>query len=462
GDEPASVAWKKAEEAKSRGFQALRQETAQWWEDYYERSAVSLPDPDLQKWFARSTYYMGVFFGNTDVPPGCNGTSIESFAGAICPEYDLVLNQLALLYGNHFKEARRVVGWLERVLPRAERYAKEGLTLHQTSVKYSKGAKFGPLMGYDGTILIPPTTGEGIWAHEDFAGNNAALMALNVEDLQWRDDFKSYLNKNMPATVQQAGTLFGLRESVRRGVAQPDWAEKAGKILIPTAEYKGKKLLAVGPGAKLEENSGDSTWLSPVWYYRVLSDDDPIVRDSYDLFRTSKTGNYTFNKGCLRWAKNFLQPGVTLFDDTCFGELVADFEDFKKTPEVAAHAAFICNLTQMLLGSDDEKEISIFPAIPREWEKEGVSFQNLACRGNLLVSAEFSADRLQVKLENRSSQGCVRNLRVSLPEGTTRLRESEEGLKIENGWALLSNVKVPAKEIRALTFTASKQMESAK
>jgi len=499
--DPASAAWKKAEAARSRGFNALRQETAQWWREYYERSAVSLPDPDLQKWFARSTFYMGVFFGNTDVPPGCNGTSIESFAGAICPEYDLVLNQMALLYGNHFKEARRVVGWLERVLPRAEKYAKEGLTLHQTSVKYSKGAKFGPLMGYDGTILVPPTVGEGIWAHEDFSGNNAALMALNyfdwsgdesceglakkilretteisVEDLQWRDDFKSYLNKNMPATVQQAGTLFGLQESVRRGVVQPDWAEKADKLLIPTAEYKGKKLLAVGPGAKLEENSGDSTWMSPVWYYRVLSDDDPMVRDSYDLFRTSKTGNYTFNNGwmgviaaklrdgkeALRWAKNFLQPGVTLFDDTCFGELVADFEDFKKTPEVAAHAAFICNLTQMLLGSDDEKEISVFPAIPREWEKEGVSFQNLACKGNFLVSGEFLADRVHVKIENRSSQGCVRNLRVRLPEGAIRLRESEEGLQIENGWAIISNVKIPAKEIRAFSFTVSQRTESAK
>ena len=501
GDDPASVAWKKAEAAKSRGFEALRQETAQWWKEYYERSAVSLPDPDLQKWFARSTYYMGVFFGNTDIPPGCNGTSIESFAGAICPEYDLVLNHLALLYGNHFKEARRVVGWLERVLPRAEKYAREGLTLHQTSVKYSKGAKFGPLMGYDGTILLPPTTGEGIWAHEDFSGNNAALMALNyvdwtgdesceglakkilretteisVQDLQWRDDFKSYLNKSMPATVQQAGTLFGLRESVRRGVAQPDWAKKADKILIPTAEYKGKKLLAVGPGAKLEENSGDSTWLSPVWYYRVLASSDPIVRDSYDLFRTSKTGNYTFNNGwmgviaaklrdgkeSLRWAKAFLQPGVTLFDDTCFGELVADFEDFKKTPEVAAHASFICNLMQMLLGPDDEKEITVFSAIPFDWEKEGVSFQDLSSNGNLLVSGEFSADRVQVKIENCSNQSCVRNFRVRLPEGTTRIRESEDGLKIENGWAVLSNVKIPEKGIRAYHFTVSERTLFAK
>ena len=500
GNDAVEAAWKKADAAKSRGFQALRQETAHWWKDYYEKSAVSLPDPDLQKWFARSTYYMGVFFGNTDVPPGCNGTSIESFAGAICPEYDLVLNQMALLYGNHFKEARRVVGWLERVLPRAEKYAKEGLTLHQTSVKYAGGAKFGPLMGYDGTILLPPTKGEGVWAHEDFSGNNAALMALNyvdwsedescevlakkilretteisVQDLQWRDDFKSYLNRNMPATVQQAGTLFGLRESVRRGVAKQDWAEKTDKVLIPTAEYKAKKLFAVGPGATLAEYAGDSTWLSPVWYYGVVADEDPMVSDSYDLFRTSKTGNYTFNNGwmgviaaklkngkeAVRWAKNFLQPGVTLFDDTCFGELVADFEDFKKTPEVAAHAAFICNLTQMLLSADDEKEITVFPGIPKEWEKEGVSFQNLASKGNVLVSGEFLAEQVQVKIENRSSQSCVRNLRVRLPEGTTRVRESEDGLKIENGCAVLSNVNLPAKGIRTYYLTVFQRAQSA-
>jgi hypothetical protein len=110
----------------------------------------------------------------------------------------------------------------------------------------------------------------------------------------------------------------------------------------------------------------------------------------------------------------------------------------------------------MLLGPDDEKELTVFPAIPIEWEKEGVSFQGLACKGNLLVSGEFSSDRVQVKIENRSSQSCIRNLRVRLPEGTTRVRESEDGLKIEKGWALFSDVKVPAKEIRTFCFTVSK------
>ncbi len=489
--DPVAAAWKKVELIRSRGYEAARRETEKWWKAFYARSEVRLPERDLARWFARSTYYLGVYFGNTDVPPGCNGTSVESFAGAICPEYDMVLNQMALLYGNHFDEARRVAGWLGRALPRAERYALEGLSLHKISTKYSGGAKFGPLMGYDGTILIPPTQGEGIWAHEDFSGNNAALMALNyidwsgddrmeklaqrllkgttqvsVEDLEWRSDFGAHLNKSMPATVQQAGTLIGLRESVRRGVADKGWEEIMGKVLLPTADYKGGRVLTVGPGATPVQHSGDATWLCPVWWYGVMAADDPIVRRSYELFRTSKTGNYVFNNGWMgviasklrdgdearRWAMRFVQPGVTLFDDTCFGELASDFEDFKKTPEVAAHASLVCNITQMLLDPDDEKSITVFGAIPLEWEQKGVAFKNLAARGSLLVSGEFTPRRVRVVLENRSDRNCTRMLRVRLPMGMTSPRSSERGLRIEGGWAVIPALQLPAKRKVGFTF----------
>ena len=520
--DPVAAAWNKAETAQSRGYNALRRETAQWWTKFYARSGVCLPDRELAAWYARSTYYLGVFFGRTDVPPGCNGTSVELFAGAICPEYDMVLNQMALLYGNHFDEARRVVGWLGRSLPRAERYARDGLTLHQISVKYSGGAKFGPLMGYDGTIVIPPTEGEGIWAHEDFSGNNAALMALNyvdwsgddrsaalarrilkettqvsVEDLQWRPDVNAYLNKNMPNTVQQAATIYGLRESVRRGVAEKGWEEMANKVLLPTGDYRGTKVLAGGPGAMPVENCGDATWLIPSWWYRIIADSDPLVGPSYALFRTSKTGNYVFNNGWMGviaaklhdgdeaccWAKRFIQPGVTLFDDTCFGETVSDAEDFKKTPEVAAHASLICNINQMLLDPDDENSITIFPAIAPEWEQHGVAFNNLAAKGGILVSGQLKPRQVRVTLENRSDTSCMRNLRVRLPKGTTSLRLPAKGdkvaqasglrlsrqasslamplgptvqrglrLRIENGWAVLTAVQLPPKERIVLTF----------
>ena len=489
--DPAAAAWKKVETAKARGYEALRQETALWWKAYYARSAVSVPDRELAVWYARSTYYLGVFFGNTEVPPGCNGTSVESFAGAVCPEYDLVLDQMALLYANHFDEARRVVDWLGRSLPRAEGYAKEGLTLHKTSVRYSGGAKFGPLMGYDGTILTPPTEGEGVWAHEDYSGNNAAIMALNyvdwsgdalhgelakrilkettqvsVEDLQWRPDFNAYLNKHMPATVQQAGTLFGLRESVRRGVAENGWEEMAGKILLPKSNYKGADILTVGPGAIPVGNSGDATWLIPSWWYRIIADDDPLVGGSYAFIRTSKTGDYVFNNSWMgvvaaklhdgeeasRWARQMIRPYVTLFDDTCFGEIISDFEDFKKTPEVAAHGSLICNIAQMLLDADDEKSITVFPAIPARWERQGVAFNDLAAKGNVLVSGEFKPTQVCVALENRSNTSRRTDLRVRLPKGTTRLRQPVKGVRLEDCWAVLPSVEIPSKETITFSF----------
>ena len=349
-------------------------------------------------------------------------------------------------------------------------------------------------MGYDGTILAPPTEGEGVWAYEDFSGNNAALMALNyvdwsgdalhgelakrilkettqvsVKDLEWRADFNAYLNKQMPATVQQAGTLFGLRESVRRGVAENGWEEMAGKILLPTSNYKGANVLTVGPGAIPVEKSGDATWLIPSWWYRIIADDDLLVRASYALFRTSKTGDYVFNNSWMgvvaaklhdgeeacHWAKQIIRPGVTLFDDTCFGEIISDFEDFKKTPEVAAHGALICNITQMLLDADDEKSITVFPAIPAEWERQGVAFNDLAAKGNVLVSGEFKPTQVRVALENRSVTSRRTDLRVRLPKGTTRLRQPVKGVRLEDCWAVFPWVELPSKETITFTFECS-------
>jgi hypothetical protein len=289
---------------------------------------------------------------------------------------------------------------------------------------------------------------------------------VSVADLQWNPESNAYLNKNQPASIQQAGTIFALRESVRRGVAEKGWEKMASKVMLPIGDYLGRKVLATGPGATPVENSGDTTWLTSLWWYQILAGKDPLVKDSYALFRTSKTGDYVFNNGWMgvfaakllngeeacRWAKRSIQPGVTLFDDTCFGEIVSDFEDFKKTPEVAAHGSLICNITQMLLDPDDESGITVFPAIPAEWEQRGVAFNNLAAKGGILVSGQFKPRQIRVTLDNRSGESCLRNLRVRLPRGTTSLRHPEKGLRVEEGWAVLPAVQLPPKGRIAFAF----------
>ncbi len=489
--DPVAAAWDKAEQARKKGYDAQRKSTLDWWAAFYGCSTVSLPDRPLATWYARSMYYHGVYFGNTDIPPGCNSTSIESFAGAICPEYDLVLSQMALVYTNHFDESRRVVEWVKRSLPRAEQYAKEGLTLHKVSVKYNGGAKFGTVMGYDGTILVPPEEVEGVNAYGNFAGANATVMALAyldwskdprydelakrvlkettqvaLEDLQWRPEFNAYVDKHMPNVVQQSAAIFGVKESLRRGVAEPDWAKYTDRILLPTADFEGNKVMTGGPGAAPIKNYGDATWMIPVWWYGFMRGDDPIARASYDLFRGSLTGNYIFNNGWMgvyaaklrdggeacRWAHQFLQPGVTLFDGTCFGEIVVDPEDFKKTPEIGAHGSLICNITQMLLDPDSEEEIAVFPALPQEWEAKGVSFKNLSAKGAILVSGDFHKSEVKVSVENRSKETTTRTLRIRLPQGTTKLSKAPEGIQIENGWAIATELSLPPQTTINLAF----------
>ncbi len=92
--------------------------------------------------------------------------------------------------------------------------------------------------------------------------------------------------------------------------------------------------------------------------------------------------------------------------------MVGDFEDFRKTPEIAPHAALICNVNQMLLDPDDENQITIFPAIPAEWERQGVAFNKLAAKGCVFVSGEFSAMQVRVTLENTSDKVCSRDFRI--------------------------------------------------
>jgi len=484
GKDPAAAARAKAEAARSRGFDALRAETAAWWQTFFSQSAVALPDPELATWYARSIWYLGVFFGNTDVPPGCNGTSLESFAGAVCPEYDLVLDQMALLASNHFAEARRVVDWAGRTLPQAWA-AREGLKLHDVSVRYPRGAKYGPLLGYDGTALVPPTTGEGVWAYEDFSGTNLALVALDyvdfaadegrleiarrllkettqimAQELVPRPDVGGHLHQWMPSTVQQAAAAYGLRESVRRGVAEEGWDALARNIYLPTANLDDARVLVPGPGAAAERGRGDVTWLVPLWWYGIIGADDPLVKSTYAMVRESKTGDYVFNNGWMgvvaaklrdgaeahRWARALLRPGITLFDDCCFGEIINDREDFKKTPEVAAHAALVCNVTQMLLDPDGDRELTVFPALPPAWQRERVAFAHLAARGGILVSGECSPAALTVTLENRAADERTRTLRVRLPAGTTALRLPEA--RVEDGWAVIPDIRLAPREVR--------------
>jgi hypothetical protein len=482
--DPARAAWTKADAARAAGFSTVLAETRAWWDQFYGRSAVFVPDTVVMKWYARSLYYHGVFFGNTLVPPGCFGTSLGGFEGAVCPEFDLPFSQFALLYSNHKDEARNLTDWLISVLPKAEALAKRA-TLHKATVAYpAGGALYGTLVSYDGTLRVPGEEFEGEQLYSKYPGANAAAMALayldwtddaqrqegcvrilkevtclGVQDLKLDPNTQTYIDMARPHSLNAAAIEFGLRECLGRGVAEPGWKDLYAKAERLRSTYQGRPTLFAGP---MNQNLGDAPSLQNVWWYDLVPANNPAVTTTYEIVRQSRTGCYVFNNGWMAliaaklgkaedaygWVKNLVEPGPgvpnPIFDDTCLGEHIThNANDFRNTPETAAHGALICAVAQMLLNPDRQDSIEVFPALPRAWQLGGVAFSQLASKGGILVSAQLRPGRLEVVLNNASGKAQTRNLQVRLPEGMSCLRSEPRGVQGKGGYARFSEITIP-------------------
>ena len=178
---------------------------------------------------------------------------------------------------------------------------------------------------------------------------------------------------------------------------------------------------------------------------------------TYDIVRHSRTGYYVFNNGWMsvcasklglgddayQWLLNMVAPGPgvpqCVFDDTNFGEIITDDEDYRKAPEIGAHGAFVCGVIQMLVDPDDRECITIFPALPSAWAGRSLNFEGLAVRGGLLVSAERSEGWATFGLRNPGSQRATRTVRIRLGESAQRTSVLPKGAYVEGG-----DVVVPA------------------
>jgi hypothetical protein len=478
---PANEAWALAEAAQVSGYTNQFQITQNWWNAYWGQHEVDLPSSEavLAKWYARSLYYHGVYFGNTDIPTGLWGTSPFPGGGAICPEFDLAFSQLAMLYTNHVAESANIVDWLKATLPQAEKNAL-GTTLYNATVSHSWGALYGWWVGYDGKYIIPGTEPEETNLYEDFPSANCAVMAVKhadftldpvydafadtvlrqttkvqVDDQSWNGS--NYVNKNSASSMNQDGCIFGLSESKQRGVADSSWNTMLPKVLLPTAIWtnpQGRRypVLVGGAGATASPSGGDAPQLDALWWYGIIQKNDPLVAPTFQLISLSNTAAYVFNRGTMsvvasklydwkdayNWADSLTATNAT-YDDATIGEMVHDAYDFTRTPETAAHGALICSVVQMLVDPDNNEPIEVFPAIPPSWWTSGVNFKNILVKGGIDVSGSINANNISINLANINSISKKVNLRVWLPPGTTSLSQFPIGTVISKGYATLSD-----------------------
>ena len=154
----------------------------------------------------------------------------------------------------------------------------------------------------------------------------------------------------------------------------------------------------------------------------------------------------------LMWLRNFQRPEV-LLDETSFSENATD-AGINYTPEVGAHGAYICNLTQMLIDPDEDDCVDIFPAIPDEWEYETIGFENLMTTGALSLNATRSMDGVSVSIENRAGDVKSRKLRIKVPRSLLVSALDDVEYMVEDGF-IITDVNLQPGESRELEFVFS-------
>ena len=479
---PAEAAWNLAQAARSDGYSNELQVTENWWNEFWAASEINLPSSasDLAGWFTRSLYYHGVYFGNTEIPPGLWGTSPAPGGGNICPEFDLVFSDLALLYSNHTSESGNIVNWIRQTLPQAQRNATS-TKIYDFTINHSWGAMYGWWVGYDGKFLImADSAAEVADLKEDFPSANCALMVakqadftmdpavsafadtvlvqttkVQADDQVWTGS--NYVNVNSPSAINQAGCIYGLTECASRSLADSAWKTMLPHVLLPQGIWinpQGRRypVLVGGAGGAANPGASDAPQLWSVWPYGIVDKNSSLVAPSFQMVSLSNTANYTFNRGTMsviaskihdgsdsyRWALSLTNPDVA-FDGATIAEAIHDSYDFQRTPEIAAHGALICSVIEMLVDPDNNNLIELFPAIPASWWSSGVGFRDILVKGGIEVTGSIAGANVTVSVTNINLASKNVNLRVWLPSGTTSLSQEPTGTVVADGYAALSD-----------------------
>jgi len=162
-----------AKEAASEGWDALHDQHAAGWREFWTRSAVELEDRGLERVWARDTYELGITARSGRPAPGLYGVRIPIDCPAWrgdrhnnWPEYSMRF--WSAFSGNRPEQALNYTEFVCGYLPTARRIAREVFECEQ-------GAVF-PLCYVDGTSMY--------WFHHTWAWS-LFLSALHAQNCWW-------------------------------------------------------------------------------------------------------------------------------------------------------------------------------------------------------------------------------------------------------------------------------------
>jgi alpha-L-fucosidase 2 len=168
--------------------ESIEQASADYWREYWSRSAVEFDDKELERWWYHNQYWLGCCLRNGKIAPGLFGNWTSGKIGtAWHGDYHMNYNTQQVFWGvfssNHTDQHFPYIELVEKLVPMSEKYAKEKFGLpgayfpHSAYPVPSQVVPYpAPPWGYE--ICETPWTVQSLWWHYKYTRDEEILRRV--------------------------------------------------------------------------------------------------------------------------------------------------------------------------------------------------------------------------------------------------------------------------------------------
>jgi alpha-L-fucosidase 2 len=465
-----------------------------WWNDYWKRSSVSIPDPILERQYYLDMYKFGCV-ARSNTPPislqaiwTADDGKLPPWKGDFHHDLNTELSYWPGYSGNHLDLTEGFTNWLWKVKDENKKWTKEYFEMDGLNVPGVTTISGKPMGGWIQYSMSPTTSA---WLAQHFywqakysmnkeMAKKAEIYVVNVVDFletflrRNRTDTSfiplsstpEYNDNSIKAWFKETTNYDrALMRSLEREWQNLSWmvhARHSHATNLPTVPFSidfdiNETGLTIAPGQNLEHSHRHQNHLHAIHPMGLLNVEDSservIIENSLrhierlgarqwvgysfawiaSIYARAQNGDSAV-ANLRKFATNFVSSNSFHLNGDQKGGQYADATYRPFTLE--GNFAFGQGIHEMLLQSHKEF-IEVFPAIPKEWKN--VSFKTLRAEGAFLISAK-KENGVAMEVKITSEVGGM--LRIKLPFKTwinTGIDRSE--IKVVNGIAEMKTTK---------------------
>lgn len=447
GPEPLQLARRRVEEALSKGFEAMVRSHIDWWQRYWSKSSVTLPNAVIERQWFLEQYKFGAASRRGAPPITLQGPwtaddgQLPPWKGDYHHDLNTQLSYWPCYSGNHLEEGLSYLDWLWATRSNCVAWTKRFFNLPGLNVPMTSdlnNSQIGGWRQYTHSATTAAWLAQHFYWHWKFSADRAFLRdrawpylrdaivfieaitanknargrrtlplssSPEIHDNRPQAWFKEVTNYDLALIRWLLGATAELAEEMKLAEEAKRWRRTLGELPEFALAEDGRLLVA--PGEPLKESHRHFSHLMAIHPLGLVD-----VADSLDARRTVEASLRDLDRlGSDQWcgysfawlaslaarardgakaelALEVFSTAFTLRNSFhCNGDQSGKgYSKFRYRPfTLEGNFAAAAGVQEMLLQSHRGR-IEVFPAVPGSWRD--AAFTTLRAQGAFLVSAE--------------------------------------------------------------------------